>query len=82
MAQESGSMDLTSIQGTGDTAKLRQRDFGMQSLRECFYLLQKSLDRYEYLRESKAADILIAANKAVIARQLSFLSNLAEELTK
>jgi hypothetical protein len=77
-----GVMNLASIQGTGDTKELRHGDFGTQSLRECFYLLQKSLDRYEYLRESGAPDIILCTEKALIARQLLSLSNLSIELAK
>ena len=69
-------------QRTGSTTELQQSDFGMQSLRQCFYLLEKSLDRYEYLKKSKAPDILVDAEKVLVARQLLSLSKLSADLTK
>ena len=75
-------MNLVSKQRTGNMKELRQADFATQSLRECFYLLEKSLGRHEYLKKSGAADILIDAEKALIARQLLFLSSLSAELMK
>jgi hypothetical protein len=67
---------------TGNVTELRQQDFGMQSLRQHIYLLEKSLDRYEYLRESGAPDIILWAEKALVARQLLFLFNLSKEVIK
>ena len=74
-------MSLAMRHRTGNVRELRQPDFGMQSLRQHIYLLEKSIDRYEYLRESGAPDIVLCAEKALIARQLLFLSNLSTEMT-
>jgi hypothetical protein len=75
-------MSLALRRKTGNVAELHQSDFGMQSLRQHIYLLEKSLDRYEYLRKSGAPDIILCTEKALIAQQLLFLSNLSTELTK
>lgn len=75
-------MNLALRQRTGSVTEPRQPDFGMQSLRQCFYLLEKSLNRYEYLKNSRAPDILVDAEKILIRRQLLSLSNLHTELTK
>lgn len=75
-------MSLALRHGTGNVTELHQSDCAMRSLRQHIYLLEKSLDRYEYLRESGAPDIILCTEKALIARQLLFLSNLSKELTK
>jgi hypothetical protein len=49
---------------------------------QCLYLLQKSIARYEYLKKSRALDILVNAEKILIRRQLLFLFNLRTELMK
>jgi hypothetical protein len=69
-------------QGTGNLSGLRQPGFIRQSLRQCLYLLQKSINRYEYLKKSRAPDILVSAEKVLIRRQLLFLFNLRAEMTK
>lgn len=69
-------------QRTGSITGLQQSGFVTQSLRQCFYLLKKSLDRYGYLKESGAPDILVATEKVLIRRQLLFLYNLRAEMTK
>ncbi len=75
-------MGLALKRRSENVTELRQPDFGMQSLRQHIYLLEKSLDRYEYLKGSGAPDIILYAEKALIAGQLLFLSNLSKELTK
>ena len=69
-------------QGTENITGLRQPGFIRQSLRQCLYLLRKSIDRYEYLKKSKAPDMLVNAEKVLIRRQLLFLFNLRAELAK
>ena len=60
----------------------QQHDFGMQSLRQCLYLLETSLDRYESLKKSGTSDIILYTEKGLINRQLLFLSKVRAELTK
>ena len=67
-------------QRTGNITEPRQSGFMKQSLRKCFYLLKRSLERYGYLKEVGAPDIFIAQEKALIRRQLLFLFNLREKL--
>jgi hypothetical protein len=74
-------MKRTLRKGTGSITGLRQLGFIRQSLHQCLYLLQKSLDRYEYLKKSRAPDILVNAEKVLIRRHLLFLFNLRAELT-
>ena len=69
-------------QRTGSITGFRQPGFMEQSLRQCFYLLGRSLDRYGYFKKFKAPDILVAAEKMLIRRQLLFLFNLRTELTR
>jgi hypothetical protein len=69
-------------QGTRSMTGLRQPGFIRQSLHQCLYLLQKSIGRYEYLKKSKAPDMLVNAEKALIRRQLLFLFNLRAEVAK
>jgi len=66
---------------TKNITGFRQYGFMRQSIHRCFYLLQKSLDRYVYLKKSRAPDILVNAEKVLIRRQLLFLFNLRAELT-
>jgi hypothetical protein len=73
-------MKSTLRQGTESITGLRKPGFIRQSLRQCLYLLQKSLDRYEYLKKSRAPDMLVNAEKVLIRRQLLFLFNLREKL--
>jgi hypothetical protein len=61
-------------------AEFQQPGFLKESLRQSLYLLRKSLDRYEYLRELKAPGILLVAEKGLIRRQLLFLYSLREKL--
>jgi hypothetical protein len=75
-------MKSTLKRETGSITGLRQPGFIRRSLRQCLYLLQKSIDRYEYLKKSKAPDILVNVEKALIRRQLLFLFNFRTELTK
>jgi hypothetical protein len=69
-------------QRTGSITGFRQPDLMEQSLRQCFYLLEKSLDRYGSFKKFKAPNILVAAEKVLIRRQLLFLFNLRAELAK
>jgi hypothetical protein len=69
-------------QKAASTTSLQQPGILKQSLRQCLYLLQKSIARYEYLKKSGALEILVNAEKALIRRQLMFLFNLRAELTK
>ena len=69
-------------QGTGSITGLREPGFIRQSIRQCLYLLQKSIDRYEHLKKSRAPDMLVSAEKVLIRRHLLFLFNLRAELTK
>ena len=75
-------MSLALRQKTGSMAEPPHPDFGTQSLCQCFYLLEKSLNRYEHLKGSGAPDLVVDTEKVLIARQLQFLSKLSEELTK
>jgi hypothetical protein len=69
-------------QRTGSITGFRQPGLMEQSLRQCFYLLEKSLDRYGSFKKFKAPNILVAAEKVLIRRQLLFLFNLRAELAK
>jgi hypothetical protein len=75
-------MKPTLKKGTGRITGLQQPGFIRQSLHQCLYLLQKSLDRYEYLKKSRAPDMLVGAEKVLIRRHLLFLFNLRAELAK
>ena len=75
-------MKLALKQKSGSITELQQPSFIKQSLRQCFYLLGKSLDRYRYFKKFRAPDILVAAEKVLIRRQLLFLFNLRAELTR
>jgi hypothetical protein len=77
-----GNMELALRQRTGSITELRQPGFRKQSLRQCFYLLKKSFDRYGYFKKLGAPDILVDAEKVLIGRRLLFLFNLRAELTK
>ena len=74
-------MRLISRQGIGNVTTLRQRNFETDSLHQHLQLLEKTLDRYKYLKQSGAPDILIDSEKALIARQLQSLSRLSSELS-
>ena len=74
-------MRIVSRQGIGSITTLRQRNFETDSLHQYLQLLGKSLDRYQYLKQSGAPDILIDSEKALIARQLQSLSRLSSELS-
>jgi hypothetical protein len=73
-------MKPTLRKGTESITGLRPPGFIRQSLHQCLYLLQKSLDRFGYLKEVGAPAIIIAQEKALIRRQLLFLFNLREKL--
>jgi hypothetical protein len=69
-------------QESGSITGLRQPSFIRHLLHQCLYLLQKSIDRYEYLKKSRAPDMLVSAEKVLIRKHLLFLFNLRAELTK
>jgi hypothetical protein len=75
-------MNIALRQKTGCTTELRQPDFGIQSLRQCLYLIETSVNRYEDLKKSGASDVVLYAEKGLIARQLLFLSKVSVELGK
>jgi len=74
------------------SATLRQRkktvreiqlpDFDMQSVRQGLCLLERSLERYEYLKNSGAPEIILYTEKGLIGRQLQFLSRVSEGLQR
>ena len=66
-------------QRTGNVAELRQLSFRKQSLPQCLYLLEKSLDRYEYFKKSGAPDILADVETVLIRGRLL---SVRAELTK
>lgn len=67
-------------QRTGNITEPRQSGFMRQSLRKCIYLLERSLDRFGYLKKVGAPAIIIAQEKALIRQQLLFLYNFREKL--
>ncbi len=66
-------------QRTGSVTELRQLSFRKRSLPQFFYLLEKSLDRYEYFKKSGAPDILADVETVLIRGRLL---SLRAELTK
>jgi len=74
------------------SATLRQRkktvreiqlpDFDMQSVRQGLCLLERSLERYEYLKNSGAPEIILYTEKGLIGRQLQFLSRVSDGLQR
>ena len=75
-------MNTALRQKTESVTEPQQHDFGMQSLRQCLYLLETSLNRYESLKKSGTSDIILYTEKGLINRQLLFLSKVCAELTK
>lgn len=75
-------MNLALRQKTESRTRFRQPGLMEQSLRQCFYLLGKSIDRYGYFKKFRAPDILVAAEKVLIRQRLLFLFNLRAELTR
>lgn len=75
-------MKPKSKQKIARTKVLKPSSFMKHLVHQCFYLLQKSLGRYEYLKKSRAPYILVKAEKVLIRRQLSFLFNLRAEMIK
>jgi hypothetical protein len=67
-------------QRTGNITEPQQTGFMKQSFHKCIYLLEKSLDRFGYLKKVGAPAIIIAQEKALIRQQLLFLYNLREKL--
>jgi hypothetical protein len=66
---------------TGNITELQPSGFMKQILHQCFYLLEKSLDRYGKLKKSGAPDILVDAEKILIRRRLLFLFNIDTDIT-
>ena len=68
-------------QRTGSITEIQYPGFMKQSLRQCFYLLEKSFDRYGKFKKSGAPDILVDAEKVLIRRRLLFLFNIDTDIT-
>lgn len=69
-------------QGTGNGPELQQPDPEMQLLRQYLALLRMNVNRYEYLKKSRAPDAILYIEKGLIDRQILFLSKACMELTK
>ncbi len=67
-------------QRTGSMTEIQQPGFMKQTLRQYFYLLEKSFDRYGKLKKSGAPEILVDAEKVLIRRRLLFLFNIDTDL--
>ena len=76
------NMNIALRQRTGSVTELRQPAFTLQSLNQCLDLLETSLERYEYLKNWGAPDIVLYTEKGLIDRQLLLLSKVHAELTK
>jgi hypothetical protein len=63
-------------QRTGSITDIQQSGFMKQTLRQCFYLFEKSFDSYGKLRKSRAPDILVDAEKVLVRRRLIVLFNI------
>jgi hypothetical protein len=72
-------MNLALRQTTGSITELRQPHVKKRSLPECFYLLERSFDRYGYLKKHGALAIFVDAEEDLIRRRLL---SLCAELTK
>ena len=68
--KEEENMNSALRQRLGNVTELRQPGFGKQLSPQRFYLLEKSLDRYEYFKKSGAPNILVDAEKDLIRRRL------------
>jgi hypothetical protein len=75
-------MNIALRQRTGSIKEMRQPAFTLRSLSQCLDLLETSLERYEYLKNWGAPDIILYTEKGLINRQLLFLSKVHAELTK
>jgi hypothetical protein len=75
-------MNLAPRQRKKSGRQIQQPDFDMQSLRQGLCLLEKSLERYEYLKNSGAPEIILYTEKGLIGRQLQFLSRVSEGLQR
>ena len=69
-------MNLALRQKTESMTKVYQPHFKKESLPQRIYLLERSLDRYEYLQKYGAPDILVDAEVRLIRTRL--LSTCAE----
>jgi hypothetical protein len=68
-------------QRSRNVTETQQPGFMKQILNQCFYLLEKSLDRYGRLKKSGAPDIVVDAEKVLIQRRLLFLFNIDKDAT-
>lgn len=71
-------MNVTSRQSKRTVKESRLPDFNMQSVRQGLCLLERSLERYEFLKNSGAPEIILYTEKGLIGRQLQFLSTISE----
>jgi hypothetical protein len=79
--ERGGRMTAALRQTTGSGTELRRAGFLKQALHKHLYLLKKSLDRFEHLKEMRAPAVILAQEKVLLHRQLLFLYNLREKLT-
>ena len=77
-----GSMQEALRQAAKNVTELQQPDLEMQPLRQYFDLLKTSVDRYKYLKNSGAPDIILYMGKGLVDRQVLFLSKACERLEK
>lgn len=75
-------MNVELKQRKRSSRQIQQSDFDMQSLRQGLCLLEKSLERYEYLKNSGAPEIILYTEKGLIGRQLQFLSIVSKGLQR
>jgi hypothetical protein len=75
-------MNLTLEQRIESITEIGQPDFEMQPLHKYLDLLQTSLDRYEYLKQSGMPDVVLYMEKGLIDRQIVFLSKACTQLIR
>jgi len=75
-------MNRVSKQNTENATEFQEVASGLKPLRECLDLFKTSLERYEYLKESGAADAVLFIEKGLIDRQFLFLSKVYTNLKK
>jgi hypothetical protein len=78
--ERGGRMAPALRQTTGNGTELRGVGLLKQTLHKHLYLLEKSLDRFEHLKEMRAPAVILAQEKVLLHRQLLFLYNLREKL--
>ena len=69
-AKKGGNMNSALRRTTENIKKVYQPHFEKQPLSGYLYLLERSLDRYAYLKERGAPDIIVDAEKDLICRRL------------